>query len=148
MIKNKITHLIVVALAIGAMILPWGAVLRYMDIENGLKTASLKTFSFFDPTVFSNGNYTPLICAVLTVVLFLLLLFSFFGNESKGINIALTALSIVATILSLLPPVLYGFEFFSTTAMAIFYLLLCSSVMSVQRLTGKYFATEDEETEE
>ncbi len=147
--NHKLLHIIVVALAIAAMLLPWGAVLRFVTpSESGVQHETLKTYSYFDPINYGYANFAPFICAIVTSVLFLLLVFCYFGNENKGMRVALAVLSGGAFVLSVLPLILYGFKYFNMTALTISYLLACSFMMSIQRLTGKYFLKEEEEEEE
>lgn len=145
--KTKLAHMITVVLAVVAMALPYGAVCRFITVENDLQRESIETYSYFDTFPFGCGNLWPLFTAISTCVLLLLLGYTYFGTETKGLQTALLVFSCAAFVFSLLPLVLYGLKFFNTTALCISYLLGCSIVMSVQRLTGKYFVSPFEEAE-
>ncbi len=147
--KNpKLTHMLTVVAAIVAMLLPYGAVLRFVSpSESGVNHETLETYSYFDPIAYGYANFAPLLCAITTVVLLLVLGFTFFGKETKGIRIAMVVLSGIAFVLSVMPLVLYGFKFFNMTALTISYLLACSVIISIHRLTGTLLVLEEEEDE-
>ncbi len=147
--KTKIYHIVSVALAVIAMMLPWGAVCRFLtESSGGLQHESFKTYSYFDLFAFQNANFAPLLCAVVSVVLLLVLGYTFFAKETKTIQMVMVVLSCAAFALSLLPLILYGVKFFNMTALMISYLLGCSAFMSGQRISGIFFEDEEEETEE
>ena len=148
--KNpKLTHLLIVAAAIGAMLLPWGAVLRFISSdESGLQHEKLETFSYFDPTIYGYANFAPFLCAIVTVLLLVLVGYTFFGTENKPVRVTMFVLSLTAFVLSVLPLPLYGFPYFTTTAMLISFLLACSVIISLQRLTGKLFLPAEKEEQE
>ena len=146
--KTKITHIITVALAFVAMLLPWGAVCRFISQEqSGLQQETFKTYSYFDLFPLTHSNFAPFMCAVMTVLLLLLLGYLYFSDETKPLQIAMVVLSCVAFALSLFPLIFYGIKFFNMTALTISFLLGCSAFMSAQRITGLYFQEEEQEDE-
>lgn len=148
--KNpKLTHIITVAAAVIAMLLPYGAVLRFLTpSESGAQYETLETFSYFDLTTYGYANFAPFLCAITTVVLLLVLAYTFFGKETKAVRVAMLVLSGVAFVLSVMPLILYGFKFFNMTALTISYLLACAVIISIHRLTGKLFVLEEDEEDE
>ena len=148
--KNpKLTHLLTVIAAIGAMLLPWGAVLRFITPDaSGVQHETLETYSYFDPIIYGYANFAPFLCAIVTVVLLVVLGYTFFVKETKNICVLMLVLSIVAFVLSVLPLPLYGLQYYTTTAMLISFLHACSVIISLQRLTGKLFLPVEKEEEE
>lgn len=147
--RLKHIHFYTVALAVAAMLLPYGAVLRFVNpTDAGYQQEVLKTYSYFDPIVFGYANFAPLFCAIASVLLALLLLYTLFANDNKVLNVSMTVLSGAAFVLSVLPLVLYGLKFFNMTALLISFLLACSLIISLHRLTGKVFSPEEEEDDE
>ena len=67
------------------------------------------------------ANFGPLIAAVLTCVLIVLIAISWF-KYSRGLNTAIMCVSVIATISSL-SPVLYGFEYVTAIAIVVTVLL-------------------------
>ena len=136
--KMKLTRLIALALSGVAMCLPYGAVLRFVtQSEGGVSHETLKTYSYFDPTIFGYANFAPFICAILTAVLLFALVLEFMGVNGKPIRVGVCVLSGVAALFSVLPLVLYGVQFYNTTAMMITYLLASAFVMSILLLKMK-----------
>lgn len=149
--KTTVVHAVTVALAVAAMALPIGAVCRFTaPAESGVYHETVETYSYFDLLPYGYANVGPLLTAILSCVLLLALLLSFVVGEKKGLHIALTALSALAVITSLLPLLMFGIDYYTPTALTITYLLSCSVLMSIQRLTGRFFERKEEreETEE
>ncbi len=148
--KNpKLTHILTVAAAIAAMMLPWGAVLRFVTPDaSGVQHETLETYSYFNPTIYGYANFAPFLCATVTVLLFVIVGYTFFASENKPVRVTMFVLSTAAFVLSVLPLPLYGFKYFTTTAMLISFLLACSVIISLQRLTGKIFLPVEQEEEE
>ena len=86
-------------------LLPNGVVLRFMNPEG---EPWVRTYSYFSLVPYGYANFGPLIAAVLTCVLIILIAISWF-KYSRGLNTAIMCVSGIATISSL-SPVLYGFE--------------------------------------
>jgi len=87
--------------------LPWGAVCNFASPEGAVR----KTFSYFDPVPFGYANFGPLLTALFTVLL-LVLIFLYWLRPRRAGQIALRAVSAVATLTSLMP-LIYGLRFFS-----------------------------------
>lgn len=145
--KTKSVHFIAVLLAVVLMVLPYGGVLKFATPhEGGNTTSTLETFSYFDPMLYGYGNFGPFLAALFSsVLLILLMLVLLFLKESPSVRIAMVVMSSCALFSSLLPLIMYGVEFFTMTGLLISFLLACSLLMSIQRLTGKYFDSKDEE---
>ena len=92
-------------------LLPNGVVLRFMNPEG--EPFSLVPYGY--------ANFGPLIAAVLTCVLIILIAISWF-KYSRGLNTAIMCVSGIAAISSL-SPVLYGFEYVTAIAIVVTALL-------------------------
>lgn len=176
MMRTRTIQNIAVMLTIICMILPFGAVCRYVTVaDTGMQHEVLKNFSYFNvqPFILSITesfkqleivsiesiaellpfwffNLSPFMCAVATVLCEMLMLVGFcFKKDYKILQISTLALTSAALILSLIPLVFYGLKFYNMTTMAVSYLLLCTLVLGIHRLTGKvYTVPKDEEEEE
>lgn len=148
--KNpRLTHLLTLVAAIGAMLLPWGAVLRFVTPDaSGVQYEKLEMYSYFNPIIYGYANFAPFLCAIVTVLLLVIVGYTFFGSENKPVRVTMFALSVTAFVLSVLPLPLYGFQYFTTTAMLISFLQACSVIISLQRMTGKVFLPVRQEIEE
>lgn len=145
--KSKYAHFTTVLLAVVVMVLPYGGVLKFVTPhEGGATTTSFETYSYFDPMLLGNGNFAPILTAIVTCLLLgLLVLLLLVMRENRVTQILMTALSALAFVLSVLPYMLYGIEFMNMASFLIVFLLACSTMMSVQRLTGKPFQSFDDE---
>ena len=148
--KNpKLTHILTIVAAIGAMLLPWGAVLRFVSPDaSGVQHETLETYSYFDPTIYGYANFAPFLCAIITVALLAVLVYTVFGKETKNVCVLMLVLSIVAFVLSVLPLPFYGLKYYTTTAMLITFLHVCSVIIALQRLTGNVFLPLEQEEED
>ncbi len=174
--RSRTIQNVAVMLAIVCMILPFGAVCRYVSVsENGMQQEVLNNFSYFNvqPFILSITesfkqletvsiesiagllpfwffNLSPFMCAVATVLCEVLMLVGFcFKKDYKILQILTLTLTAAALLLSLIPLLFYGLKFYNMTAMAVSYLLLCTLVLGIHRLTGKvYTVPKDEEEEE
>ena len=99
-------------------LLPNGVVLRFMNPEG---EPWVRTYSYFSLVPYGYANFGPLIAAVLTCVLIILIAISWF-KYSRGLNTAIMCVSGIATISSL-SPVLYGFEYVTAIAIVVTALL-------------------------
>lgn len=99
-------------------LLPNGVVLRFMNPEG---EPWVRTYSCFSLVPYGYANFGPLIAAVLTCVLIILIAISWF-KYSRGLNTAIMCVSGIATISSL-SPVLYGFEYVTAIAIVVTVLL-------------------------
>ena len=89
-------------------LLPYGAVCNFANPEGD---PFRKTFSYFDLTPFGYANFSPLLTALLTCALTVLLVYFLFSGSRRVARVA-TVLSLVACVLSLCP-LLYGIRFYS-----------------------------------
>lgn len=144
--KTKYTHFITVLLAVVVMVLPYGGVLKFVTPhDSGATTAEFQTYSYFNPILYGYGNVGPLLTAILTSALLLVLVvLLMLPTETHGAQVVITTLSALALVTSLLPLVMFGAEYFTMAGLLIAFLLVCSLIMSVQRLTGKYFLNTEE----
>ena len=85
-----------------------------------------ETFSYFSLTPFGYANFAPLITATLTVVIFLLSLFSL---KKKGVLKALFVLSIITVVISLLP-LMYGLNYYTLVGAFITVTLVIESILA------------------
>ena len=117
----KIKKLLLLALSLAALILeilPYGAVCVFAA-DKGERIR--QTFSYFDLTPFGYANFGPLITAILTCAL-LVIVVVYALIPSKGLNTAIMNVSGIATATSLMP-LLYGLDFFSVVGVMITVLL-------------------------
>jgi len=156
-----------VVLAVLLMILPFGAVCRYISVSetSGMQHEVINTFSYFNLSAFLDAvmqsvkqmegatiasvanllpfwicNLAPFMCAMTAVVLLLVTVLELiFRRAAKPLAVVSITLSAAALVLSLLPLLIYGIKFYSIAAMLISFLLLCSLVIGVHRLTGKVY---------
>ena len=120
----KIKKLLLSFLAVMALVfelLPNGVVLRFMNPDGEPWT---QTYSYFSLVPYGYANFGPLIAAVLTCVLIILIAVGWF-KYSRGLNMSIMCISGIAT-LSSLSPVLYGFEY--VTAIAIVVTILLAAI--------------------
>ena len=89
-------------------LLPYGAVCNFADPEGA---PLRKTFSYFDLTPFGYANFAPFLTALVTCVVFVLLLAYFVKGNTRIRAVAVWALW-AGAVLSLCP-LLYGVRFFS-----------------------------------
>ncbi len=105
--KKKMITLALLLSALVLEILPYGAVLNFGNPEG---EPFRKTYSYFSMMPYGYANFGPLITAVLTCVLLLLLILSIILK--KDWSQALLVLSVIATLTSL-APLLIGIDNFS-----------------------------------
>lgn len=105
--KKKIILLCTSLAALILEILPYGAVLNFGNPEGEPFRA---TYSYFDLTPYGYANFGPLITAILTCVLLVIIILSLLLKKdwSKSISI----ISAIAAVISL-TPLLFGIESFS-----------------------------------
>lgn len=109
--KKRLCYLIFPIITLALEFLPYGAVCNFSNPEGA---PWRKTFSYFSLTPFGYSNFAPLITAVITCLIFaLLIIFCVKGNTRLAI-IAKNA-SYVATVISLCPLAL-GMSYFSFVA--------------------------------
>lgn len=91
--------------------LPYGAVLNFADPEG---EATRKTFSYFSLTPYGYANFAPLITAIITVLVFALVIV-YLVTKKEAVFKAVKALLAVGVVLSLCP-LGFGFDSFSIVA--------------------------------
>lgn len=100
--KLKILNVIILAVAIFLEAIPYGVQMRWA-LGEGLRTTMYH--AYFDLVVLgASGDSSPFICAVLTVVITIIVIASFFIKEQKrSLYMALSILSWVAFAFSIMP---------------------------------------------
>lgn len=106
--KKRLLCLILPIMTLFLEILPYGAVCNFANPEGA---PWRKTFSYFDPLPFGYANFAPLLTAIVTCVIFVLLLCYLFTGKRRLITATKPLLGI-GVVLSLCP-LLYGVRFFS-----------------------------------
>ena len=117
----KIKKLPLLIFPIAALILellPNGVVLRFANPDG---EPWRRTYSYFSMMPFGYANFGPLITAILTCVLLVLVAIYLF-KPSKGVNTAILNVSGFATAASLMP-LMFGFYYITTIGVIITILL-------------------------
>ena len=117
----KIKRLLLSVLPLAALILemlPNGVVLRFANPEGD---PWVRTYSHFDLTPFGYANFGPLIAAVLTCVLLLLVVIYLF-KPRKGLNTAIMNVSGFASVAAF-APVMFGVEYLTVIGIVVGLLL-------------------------
>ena len=120
----KIKRLLLSVLPLAALILemlPNGVVLRFANPEGD---PWVRTYSHFDLTPFGYANFGPLIAAVLTCVLLLLVVFYFF-KPRKGLNTAIMNVSGFAVVAAF-GPLMFGTEYLTVIGIVVGVLLVAT----------------------
>lgn len=99
-------------------LLPNGVVLRFANPEGD---PWVRTYSHFDLTPFGYANFGPLIAAVLTCMLLLLVVIYLF-KPRKGLNTALMNVSGFAAVAAF-APVMFGLEYLTVIGIVVGLLL-------------------------
>lgn len=115
---KKLLFLIITLAALVLEMLPNGVVLRFANPEGD---PWLRTYSHFDLTPFGYANFGPLITAVLTCVLLLLVVIYFF-KPRKGLNTAIMNVSGFAAVAAF-APVMFGAEYLTVIGIVVGLLL-------------------------
>lgn len=117
----KIKKSLFVVLPLVALILellPNGVVLNFANPEG---EPWRRTYSYFSMMPFGYANFGPLITAILTCVMLILVIFYLF-KPHKGLNTAITNVAGFATVASLLP-LMFGFDYITVIGVIITLLL-------------------------
>ena len=110
--KKRALYLILPIITLILEFLPYGAVCIFAPSP----TERVKeTFSYFDPIPFGYANFAPLLTAILTCLLFVLLTVFLATGNIKSANSAKVIL-LIAVILSL-APLCFGIEYFTLVAL-------------------------------
>lgn len=133
--KKRFLYLILPIITLILEILPYGAVCNFANPEGD---PWRKTFSYFDLTPFGYANFAPLLTAILTcVILVMLLIYLFTGKQ--GIASATKVMVAIGMLLSLCP-LMFGINFFSVLGALITVSLVAQFVL--MQLTIKKVPTE------
>ncbi len=116
--KKKIILSLSIVLTLILELLPYGAVLNFGNPDG---EPWRKTYSYFSLLPFGYANFGPLITAILTCILIILIIIGWF-KYSRGLNIAIMYVSGFATVTSLLPLFL-GINYISVIGISITVLL-------------------------
>ena len=106
--KKRLLLLISPVVALVLELLPVSAVLRFANPEG---EPWVRKYSYFDPTPFGYANFGPMITAVLTCVLIVLLVvYAVKGNKKV---LAAVKMVLWLAIVASLSPLFFGAEFYS-----------------------------------
>ena len=122
--KKRLLYLILPIITLILEILPYGAVCNFANPEGA---PLRKTFSYFDPTPFGYANFAPLLTAIITCAVLILLLGYLFADK-HCLMATVKALLCVGIVLSLCP-LLYGIDFFSVVGAMITVSLVAELVL-------------------
>ena len=122
--KKKMITLALLLSALVLEILPYGAVLNFANPEG---ESWRKTYSYFSMIPYGYGDFGPLITAILTCVLLVIIILSILLKKdwSKSISI----ISAIATLTSL-APLMFGISSFSLVGAMISACILATFVIS------------------
>ena len=127
--KSKVICLAIVVAVLILEILPFGAALNFMgDPEANITVRH--TYSYFDLTPFGYANFGPLLTAIFTCVLTILLIIS--ANVKSELKAPITAVSVIATLTSLMP-LLYGLRYFTFVGLLITLGLGAVSIINLKK---------------
>lgn len=135
-LNNRIIYTLGLLFQTAALILellPTGAVLIFMGDPRTGKVFR-NTYSYFDLTLYGYANFTPLLTGLLTIVILLLGIITLcrFQKAARARNAAFIC-TIIALVLSLLPPIFYGTDYLTATSCfisAALLLSLCSQAVA------------------
>ena len=122
--KKKIITLALLLSALVLEILPYGAVLNFANPEG---EPFRKTYSYFSMIPYGYANFGPLITAILTCIMLVIIVLSILLKKdwSKSISI----ISAIATLTSL-APLMFGISNFSLVGAMISACILATVVIS------------------
>ena len=122
--KKKMITLAILLSALVLEILPYGAVCNFANPDG---ESWRKTYSYFSMIPYGYGDFGPLITAILTCVLLVIIILSILLKKdwSKSISI----ISAIATLTSL-APLMFGFSNFSLVGAMISACILATFVIS------------------
>ena len=122
--KKRFLYLILPIITLILEILPYGAVCNFANPEGD---PWRKTFSYFDLTPFGYANFAPLLTAIITcAILVMLLIYLFTGKQ--GIASATKVMVGIGVLLSLCP-LLFGISFFSVVGALITVSLIAEFIL-------------------
>ena len=118
---KRIALLVLPLTALILELLPNGVVLRFANPEG---EPWVRTYCHFDLTPFGYANFGPLIAAVLTCIL-LLLVVSYLIKPRKGLNTAIMNVSGFAAVAAF-APVMFGLEYLTVIGIVVGLLLVAT----------------------
>ncbi len=124
--RKRILLAILPVVAVIFEALPYGAVLRFASEAERI---DIHTYSYFDLTPYGYANFGPLLTAILTVIILILALIYVFLPKKK-LKSAITVVSLIAVITSLMP-LMFGVAYFTPIAVVITVLLFCEVIASI-----------------
>ena len=117
--KKRSLYLLLPVITLILEILPYGAVLHFGNPEG---EPWRKTFSYFDPTPFGYANFAPLLTAILTCVVFVLLIVYCLTGKRRLAVAARNVLCVCAVVS--LGPLVFGVRYLSVVGVLITLALL------------------------
>ena len=133
--KKRIMYLILPIVALILEIIPFGAVLNFMlpSMTEGVPAGRFRElYSYFDLTPFGYGNFAPLITAIITCIVILILVVFCFTGKELSVRIAKNIVFACAVIS--FGPFVLGPHFLSVTGVIIS-LSLISEYLLLRRFT-------------
>ena len=121
--KKKLIILCILLCTLVLEILPYGAVCNFANPEGPPHRA---TYSYFSLTPYGYAHFSPLITAILTCVLLLIVLISIIFKKAIGKKTAI--LAGIASLISLCP-MLYGLDDYSIVGALISLCLIAATVV-------------------
>ena len=121
--KKKLITLCLLLCTLVLEILPYGAVCNFANPEGPPHRA---TYSYFSMIPYGYAHFSPLITAILTCVLLLIVLISIIFKKAIGKKIAI--LAGIASLISLCP-MLYGLDDYSIVGALISLCLITATVV-------------------
>lgn len=140
--KKRLKYLILPIITLVLEILPYGAVLNFMrpSTTEGVPAGRFRElYSYFDLMPFGYANFAPLITAIITCIVFLILVFYCFTGKELLVRVAKNILCVCFVIS--LGPLVYGITFFSVVGMLIS-LSLIAEYLFLHRFTKASKSTE------
>ncbi len=121
--KKKLIVLCILLCTLVLEILPYGAVCNFANPEGPPHRA---TYSYFSMIPYGYAHFSPLITALLTCVLLLIVIIAFIFKKELGTKTAV--LSGIASVISLCP-MLYGIDDYSIVGALISLCLIAATVV-------------------
>lgn len=126
--KKKLIILCILLCTLVLEILPYGAVCNFANPEGPPHSA---TYSYFSMIPYGYAHFSPLITAILTCVLLLIVMISIIFKKAIGKKTAI--LAGIASLISLCP-MLYGLDDYSIVgALISLFLIAATVVVSLQK---------------
>lgn len=122
--KKKMITLAILLSALVLEILPYGAVCNFWNPEG---EPWRKTYSYFSMIPYGYGDFGPLITAILTCILLVIIVLSILLKKDWSRSISI--ISAIATLTSL-APLMFGFSNFSIVGAMISACILATFVIS------------------